>query len=117
MTQSPIKNVNEYIAQFPGDISSRLEVLRKLVGEDVPDATESLSYGLIGYKLHGKPLIYFGGFKQHIGVYATPAGHQAFQKELSAYKQGKGSVQLPINQQLPIELIRRIILHRKKQLQ
>jgi uncharacterized protein YdhG (YjbR/CyaY superfamily) len=113
MTHPPIENVDEYIAQFSTEVKNRLEVLRMLVKQEVPDAAESLSYGMIGYKLNGKPLIYFGGFKNHIGLYATPTGHEAFEKELSVYKQGKGSVQLPIKQQLPVELIKRVILHRK----
>lgn len=86
--------------------------LRDLVRAEAPSATEAFSYGLVGYKLHGKPLVYFGGFKNHVGFYATPNGHEAFAEEFSKYKQGKGSVQLPNNQPLPFDLIKRVIKYR-----
>lgn len=80
-----------------------------------PNAVESISYGMPGYKLNGKPLVYFAGYKAHIGLYATPSGHSEFAQELSVYKQGKGSVQFPLNQPMPYELIKRIILFRINQ--
>ncbi|MCA9328225.1 DUF1801 domain-containing protein, partial [Candidatus Saccharibacteria bacterium] len=69
-------------------------------------------YGLVGYKYKGKPLVYFGGFKKHIGFYATPNGHEAFAKEFANYKQGKGSVQFPLDRPLPIELVEKVVLFR-----
>lgn len=87
--------------------------LRELVKREVPDAEEGIMYGLIGYKLHGRPLAYFGAFAHHIGFYATPAGHEAFKKELSTYKQGKGSVQFPLDQPLPFALVRRVVAFRR----
>lgn len=105
--------VEEYINQFDGEVKVRLLQMRELVRAEVPAAIESVSYGLVGYKLNGKPLVYFGGFKNHVGFYATPNGHEAFKEDFSKYRQGKGSVQLPNNQPLPIELIKRVIEHRK----
>ena len=70
--------------------------------------------GMPPYKTYGKPLVYFAGYKNHIGLYATPSGHQEFEKELASYKQGKGSVQFPIGE-LPIDLIRRIVAFRVKE--
>src|SRR5690554_7664798 len=64
------------------------------------------------YKLNKKPLVYFAGYKNHIGFYATPTGHLEFAKELSKYKQGKGSVQFPLDEPLPVNLIERIIRFR-----
>jgi uncharacterized protein YdhG (YjbR/CyaY superfamily) len=64
------------------------------------------------YKLNGRPLVYFAGFKNHIGFYATPTGHEAFKKELSGYKQGRGSLQFPLNQPVPYDLIEQIVLFR-----
>lgn len=75
-------------------------------------ATEEIVYGMPGYKTNGKPLVYFAGYKNHIGFYATPSGHEAFQKELSKYKQGKGSVQFPLNQPIPFDLIEQIVRFR-----
>src|SRR5690606_37855524 len=62
--------------------------------------------------LNGHPLIYFGGFTHHIGLYATPVGHEAFIEEFAQYKQGKGSVRFPLSESLPLELIHRVIAHR-----
>lgn len=107
--------VDAYIAKYNGETRHRLERLRELVHDSSPDATEAISYGLIGYKRNGKPLVYFGGFKNHIGFYATPNGHEAFADDFAKYKQGKGSVQLPLNKPLPVELIKRVIAYRRQQ--
>jgi uncharacterized protein YdhG (YjbR/CyaY superfamily) len=64
------------------------------------------------YKLNGRPLVYFAAFKNHIGLYATPSGHAAFAEELSRYKQGRGSVQFPLSEPLPFDLIARIVKFR-----
>jgi len=111
---SSLSSVDKYINQFEGSAKVRLIQLRELVQATVPDATEGIMYGLVGYKLRGKPLIYFGGFDHHIGLYATPQGHQAFQEELSQYKQGKGSVQFPLDQPLPLDLVKRIVEYRRE---
>lgn len=108
-------DVDSYIDQFDGEVNERLKVLRELVRIEVPDAVEGFMYGLVGYKLNKKPLVYFGGFKNHVGFYATPNGHEAFREEFAKYRQGKGSVQFPNNQRLPIELIKRVIRYRKEQ--
>lgn len=105
--------IQEYMNQFEDEQKLRLEQLRQLVHAEVPEAQEGTMYGLVGYKLNKKPLVYFGGFEHHTGFYATPNGHEAFADEFSQYKQGKGSVQFPIDQPLPIGLIRQVILHRK----
>jgi uncharacterized protein YdhG (YjbR/CyaY superfamily) len=108
--------VDEYIHQFDGEVKSRLLEMCALVQAEAPEAEEGFSYGLVGYKLGGKPLVYFGGFKHHVGFYATPNGHEAFAEDFSKYKQGKGSVQFPNNQPLPVDLIKRVINYRKEQL-
>ncbi|WP_167618122.1 iron chaperone [Maribellus sediminis] len=101
--------VDQYIAGFPVNIQQLLKEMRKLILETAPDAVESISYGMPAYKLNGKPLVYFEGYKNHIGFYATPSGHSEFAKELAGYKQGKGSVQFPVSSPLPVHLIRRIV--------
>ena len=104
--------VDTYINTFPTDIQSRLKEIRAIIQAQAPDAVESISYGMPAYKTEGKPLIYFAGYKNHIGLYATPSGHETFKEELSQYKQGKGSVQFPLNDPLPIDLIKRIVAFR-----
>jgi uncharacterized protein YdhG (YjbR/CyaY superfamily) len=106
------QNVEEYINSFAPDIQNRLQTLRALVLQIVPEATESISYGMPAYKTYGKPLIYFAGYEHHIGLYATPSGHEKFKEALSVYKQGKGSVQFPNQESLPIKLIEEIIRFR-----
>ncbi len=105
-------NVDQYIQEFEEETQERLIALRKLIRETSPEAVESISYGMPAYKVNGKPLVYFAGYKSHIGFYATPTGHKAFEKELSKYKQGKGSVQFPLNEPLPVKLITEIVLFR-----
>ena len=108
--------VQDYLDGFEGEVLARLERVRAIVADEAPEAVESLSYGLIGWKLRQKPLIYTGGFARHVGLYATPQGHEAFETELSVYKQGKGSVQLPLDEPLPEDLIRRIVAFRAETL-
>ena len=108
--------VDDYIAQFHGHVRERLEAIRQIIREVAPHADESMAYGMPAYKMHGKPLVYFAGFDKHIGFYATPNGHEAFKGEFVKYKQGKGSVQFPLDQPLPVDLVRRVVMYRVKQL-
>jgi len=109
--------VDEYIATFPDDVQIELRKIRKIILENAPEAVESMAYGMPAYKLKGKPLVYFAGYKNHIGFYATPTGHAAFADELSKYKQGKGSVQFPLSAPLPYDLIARIVVFRRTESQ
>lgn len=105
----------EYILQFPSETQEILNQLRELIKTVAPDAIESISYGMPAYKTFKKPLVYFAGYDKHIGLYATPSGHREFEKELSKYKQGKGSVQFPLDQPIPYDLIMRIVEFRVKE--
>ncbi len=108
MKKAP-KNFDEYILQFPFDVQEILVKIRYTIKQKAPDASESISYGMPAFKINGKPLVYFAAYQNHIGFYATPSGHEEFKKELSLFKQGKGSVQFPLNQPIPYDLIGRII--------
>ena len=101
--------VDEYISQFPKETQKILQEIRNLIKKIAPDCEENISYGMPAYKTNGKPLVYFAGYKHHIGFYATPNAHEAFKRELSEFKQGKGSVQFPLNQPMPYNLIKRMI--------
>ena len=105
-------NVDEYINSFPKSAQTLLKQVRKAIKENAPGAEELIGYGMPAYKLNKKPLVYFAGYANHIGFYATPNGHEKFAKELSKYKQGKGSVQFPIDQPMPIDLIIKIVKFR-----
>jgi len=104
--------VEEYIATFPDIVQECLKQIRGVILENAPDAEEGISYKMPAYKMNGKPLVYFAGFRNHIGFYATPTGHAEFLKELSVYKQGRGSVQFPLDKPLPLDLIKRIVKFR-----
>ena len=106
------ENVDEYIKSFPAETRKKLEQVRKIIMKAAPGAEESMSYGMPAYKINKKPLVYFAGYNNHIGFYATPSGHAAFADELSKYKQGKGSVQFPLDEPLPLDLIKQITLFR-----
>ncbi len=114
MTTITPSNINEYIAGFPPATQKILEQIRATIRQAAPDATETISYAIPTFSQNGH-LVYFAAFKNHIGFYATPTGHEAFEKELSIYKQGKGSVQFPINEPMPLDLIRKIVEFRVAQ--
>ncbi len=109
-----VKNVDDYIAAFEPLVKERLEQIRQAIKKAAPVAEETISYMMPAYKLHGM-LVYFAGYKNHIGFYATPTGHDAFKEELSVYKEGKGSVQFPHNKPLPLGLVGKIVKFRVKQ--
>ncbi len=115
MKEATAANIDEYIAKFPKETSKILQQVRLTVKKAAPNAEETISYGMPAFRYKGKIVIYFAGYKNHIGVYATPSGHAAFQKELSAYKQGRGSVQFPLDQPMPLDLIKRIVKFRVQQ--
>lgn len=106
------KSTDEYISSFPKKIQILLQEVRKTIKNEASNADESISYGMPAYKLNGKALVYFAGYKNHIGFYATPTGHAEFTEELAKYKQGKGSVQFPINEPMPLDLITKIVKFR-----
>jgi len=105
-------DINDYIASFPSATQELLEQMRSTIQKAAPDAVEAISYAMPTFKLNGKNLVHFAGYEKHIGFYATPTGHEAFKDDLLKYKQGKGSVQFPINEPLPLELVARIVKFR-----
>ena len=103
--------IDEYIMQFPTEVQETLKTLRKVIKEAAPEAEEKISYKMPTFTLHGN-LVHFAGYKNHIGLYPTPSGIEAFKEELSKYKGAKGSVQFPIKEPLPYELIIKIVKYR-----
>lgn len=108
------KNIDEYIAIQTPEVQILLEQMRYTIQKAAPEAEEVISYNMPAYKYHGM-LVYFAAYKNHIGFYATPTGHKEFEDKLSAYKQGKGSVQFPLSKPLPLDLISRIVAFRVKE--
>jgi uncharacterized protein YdhG (YjbR/CyaY superfamily) len=108
------KTMDEYINTFPDDVQRILNELRQAIKETTPEAQETINYQIPTFTLNGN-LVHFAAFKDHIGFYPTPSGMEAFKEELSAYKGAKGSVQFPIDQPLPLPLIRKIVEYRVKE--
>ena len=103
--------IDEYISQFPSDVQSKLETLRALIKESAPQSKEKISYQMPTFDLNGN-LVHFAAYKNHIGFYPTPSGIEAFKMELSLYKSSKGAVQFPIDEPLPLDLIKEIVIFR-----
>jgi uncharacterized protein YdhG (YjbR/CyaY superfamily) len=112
--KTTFKDIDEYIAIQTPEVQILLEQMRQTIKKAALQAEEVISYNMPAFKYHGI-LVYFAAYKNHIGFYATPTGHSEFEKELSAYKQGKGSVQFPLNKPLPLDLISRIVQFRVKE--
>lgn len=109
-----ITSIDEYISVYPEDIQHLLEQMRKTIGAAAPEATEAISYGLPTFKLNGN-LVHFGAFKHHIGFYPAPSGITAFQAELVPYQVSKGAIRFPVDQPLPLDLVKNIVEFRVRE--
>ncbi|MBI5231514.1 MAG: DUF1801 domain-containing protein [Coriobacteriales bacterium] len=108
-SRSSATSIDEYIAEFPTETQKVLEEVRSLVRSLAPDSTETIAYAIPTFDLNGTHLVHFAGFARHIGFYPTPSGIEAFKGELKPYKYAKGSVQFPLDEPLPTDLIRRMV--------
>jgi uncharacterized protein YdhG (YjbR/CyaY superfamily) len=109
--RTSVGDVDRYIAGFPRDVQRTLQEVRSLIREAAPDAQEAIKYGIPTFVLH-ENLVHFAAFKRHIGLYPTPSRITAFKEALSAYRSAKGSIQFPLDEPLPLALIRAIVAHR-----
>ncbi len=110
------ESVDAYMAAQPGDVQPKLKQLRDTIRKAAPQAEESISYGMPAYKFLGKPLVYFGAAKKHIGLYALPTTNEVFKKELTAYDVAKGTIRLPPDKPLPVKLITAIVKFRMEEI-
>jgi uncharacterized protein YdhG (YjbR/CyaY superfamily) len=108
------QNVDEYIAQFPESTQDLLKQIRTWINETAPEAEEYIGYGMPAYKWRGA-LVYFAGYKQHIGFYPTGSGIAAFEHKLTNYKTSKGAIQFKLTEPLPEALIKEIVKYRVEQ--
>lgn len=104
-------SVDEFIASFPDATQKLLSQMRGIIKDAAPDAEESISYMMPAYKLHGA-LVYFSGYKNHIGFYPGASGVANFSEDIASYKTAKGSIQFPLNEPLPDALISKIVRFR-----
>ena len=101
--------IDEYISTFPEEIQAVLEKVRQTIHKAAPEATEIMSYGMPTFKLNGKHLVFFAGWKHHISLYPLPAGDEAFQQELSHYKRAKGTIQFPFDKPIPYDFVEHVV--------
>jgi uncharacterized protein YdhG (YjbR/CyaY superfamily) len=101
--------VDEYIAGFPENVREILEDIRTTIRDAAPDLEEAIRYRIPTFQWNGKNVIHFAGYKNHIGLYPAPRRSDEFRAELSAYEGGKGTVQFPLGEPIPFDLIRRIV--------
>ena len=108
-TRHKFQTVDEYIGTFPKETQDILEEIRKLIKSTAPeDAEEKISYNIPSFQWHGY-LIYFAGYEHHIGVYPTPPGDEKFEKLISPYVKGKGTLQFPLNKSIPYDVIKEVV--------
>jgi uncharacterized protein YdhG (YjbR/CyaY superfamily) len=110
-TKKTYISIDEYIASFPKEIQKKLQEMRAVIHNTVPEAEEAIKYQMPTFTLKGN-LVHFAAFKNHIGFYPVPTGIEKFKKELSVYKTSKGAVQFPLDKPLPLDLIRKIVKFR-----
>jgi len=108
-----IKTISQYIESFPESTQKILKKLHKAIKEAAPNAEETISYNIPAFMLNG-PLVYYAAYKHHIGFYPTGAGIAAFKDDITSYKHSKGTIQFPIDQPLPLDLVKKIVRHRIK---
>ncbi|MES2591610.1 MAG: DUF1801 domain-containing protein [Bacteroidota bacterium] len=113
MTAIKPNNIDEYIAGFPKDVQKKLNQIRASIKKAAPEALETISYSIPAFKFNGRALVYFAGYKNHIGLYPVPTQNAEFNKDFAAYKtSGKGAIQFSLEQPIPLDLITKIVTFR-----
>lgn len=115
LNKKPV-NFEEYLAELPATVIQKLKEIRQLIQQTNAIAEECISYGMPAFKYKGKPLVYFAAFKNHIGFYPTAAGIKAVETELSKFKYSKGAIQFPIDNKIPVTLVKKIVKIRTAQI-
>jgi uncharacterized protein YdhG (YjbR/CyaY superfamily) len=107
--KSGFASMDAYIATFPPDVQKTLKKVRSTIKAAAPKAEEAISYGIPTFKMHGKYVIYFAGWKNHISIYPVPAGDEVFQKEIEPYISGRGTLKFPLDKPIPFKLITQMV--------
>jgi uncharacterized protein YdhG (YjbR/CyaY superfamily) len=106
-----LRTIDEYIMGFPPDIQQKLQEIRAVIRETAPEATEKISYQMPTFYLKGN-LVHFAAFNDHLSLFPAPSGVEKFMAELGDYKTSKGTIQFPIDQPVPLDLVKRITAFR-----
>lgn len=116
MTQKrKFKTIDQYISSYPKDVRISLKKIRIAIRLTAPEAEETIKYGIPTFQLHGD-LVYFAAYKNHIGFYPTSSAIKAFRGELVPFETAKGTIRFPLDQPLPIGLVKRIVKYRVKEI-
>lgn len=110
-SQSPL-TVDSYIASFPEATQHLLQALHEYLHNLLPDAIEAISYKIPTFKLNGRNVVHFAGYKGHLSIYPIPKGDAAFETEIERYRAGAGTIRLPLDKPLPLELISKLVQYR-----
>ncbi len=105
-------DIDAYIEMFPPEVREKLEIIRLTIKAAAPGAVETISYRMPAYKLDKRVLVYFAGYKNHIGFYPTSSGISAFKEQIAGYQNSKGAVQFPLDEPLPRALITEMVKFR-----
>lgn len=111
-----MKNFEDYFSQFDQEIVSKLQAIRTEIKKEVPDSEECIKYLMPTFVYQNKNLIHFAVFKNHIGLYPGPEAVNFFERELAEYKTSKGAIQIPLEEDVPLGLIRKIVQHAKERI-
>lgn len=103
-----VSTIDEYIASFPPAIQEKLREIRAVIRTAVPEAEEAIRYGIPTFRLDNVNLVHFAAFKDHLSFFPTPSGIVQFRQELSRYALSKGTVQIPLDEPVPYDLLARI---------
>ena len=105
-------SIDEYIAACPEQAQSYVQKIREMIKAVAPSAKEKISYQIACFELNGKNLVHFAGWKNHVSMYPTPEGSETFNKAIAKYAGGKGTTKFPLDEPLPLKLIRQIVKFR-----
>ncbi|PKO02394.1 MAG: hypothetical protein CVU43_08170 [Chloroflexi bacterium HGW-Chloroflexi-5] len=113
-TSAIAASIDQYISEAPQEVQERLNHLRAVIKSEVPDAEERIAYAMPTFSQNGN-LVHFAYFKNHIGFFPAPSGIENFKDELAKYKTSKGTVQFPLDEDIPMDLVREIVRFRLKE--
>jgi uncharacterized protein YdhG (YjbR/CyaY superfamily) len=113
--KSAAKSIGEYIKTAPKESQKALKEMRAIIKKMAPAAEEGISYGIPVFKLNGRMFIYIAGYKNHSSIYPAPRKDPDFAEALSAYKGGKGTVQFPNDEPLPVGLVKKLVKFRMRE--
>src|SRR5580765_952875 len=97
----------EYLASVPGQARPALDEVRSAIREALPDAAETISYSILGYRLQGRVICYCAGWAEHVSLYPVPEGDEEYAAAMAPYRSGRGTLRFPLSQPIPAELVAR----------